>query len=273
MYSIGYLSAITDLSGYQIDWVATIKLSCVIAVGIFAVGAIFRAFLGRGSSLTRSVSAVLNILLIYVSAVMLYRYFPALHQLFNSLPFTTMTADHAVLWDVSHLPDLILYPAVLQMSILALLVNTLETFLPRGRSIITWYLYRTVTAMSALILYFGLYSAVNHFAPKIFDAWAETILIAFWGIILLIGLLKLIFSVLLSIFNPIIGACYAFFFSNLFGKQFTKAILTTIFMVLIIFYLNQFGLTQIIYSEVTLASYGPMSLILLIALYLFGKIL
>lgn len=273
MYSIRYLSAITDFSGYQIDWIETIKLSCVIAIGIFAVGAIFRAFLGRGSSLTRSVSAALNILLIYVCAAVLYQHLPTLHQLFNSLPFVTMSTDRMTMWNISLLPDLILYPAVLQMSVLALLVNILETFLPRGRNIITWYLYRTLTALGALILYFGLYSAINHIAPEIWGAWAEIILITFWGIILLIVLLKLLFSVLLSIFNPIIGACYTFFFSNLFGKQFTKAILTTIFMVLIISYLNQYGISQVVYSEMTLANYGSMSLILLVVLYLFGKFL
>ena len=94
-----------------------------------------------------------------------------------------------------------------------------------------------------------------------------------WGGILLIAVLKLILSAVLTVFNPILGACYAFFFSNLFGSQFSKAILTTVFSLLIIYALGQAGYAQVVFSDLSMWSYLPASLITILALYLFGKFL
>lgn len=273
MNSIFFLSSTLDITNLQIDWVTAVKLACILAAAIFAVGAILRAIFGRGSSLTRSISATLNILLIYLSAIILFYFFPALQTFLSRLPFITMTPEHFFIWGLSDLPELIFYPSLLQMALLALFVNALESFLPRGRNIISWYLYRTVTGLSAFGLYLGVCNLVDLFAPEIFGSWAKTILLCFWGAIFLIAVLKLLFSAFLTVINPLLGACYTFFFSNLFGKQFSKAILTTVFMVLIICYLNQAGFTQIVFSDFSLAAYGPTSLIMLIALYLFGKLL
>lgn len=273
MNSLVCLSAVLDSLDFQLEWGHAIKIACILALGIFAVGAILRALFGKGSSLTRSVSATLNILLIYLSAIILYYYFPSLRAAMDTLPFITLKPDHFFIWKLGDLPDLVFYPSILQMAVLALFVNALETFLPRGRNLITWYLFRTVTGLSALALYFGFFQLVNMFAPEIFGTWAKTILFVFWGIILLIAVLKLLLSAVLTVVNPILGACYTFFFSNLFGKQFSKAILTTVFVTLIVYYLNQTQLTQVAFSELSLATYGPTSLIILVALYLFGKFL
>lgn len=273
MNSILYLSSIINTNDLQIDWIAALKIAGLLALIIFAAGAILRAIFGRGSSLTRSVSATLNILLIYLTAIILYYYFPTLRSYLSTLPFITLTPDHFFIWGLADLPELIFYPAILQLAVLAFFVNMLESYLPQGKNLISWYLYRIITGLAAFALYIGFSYMVNSFAPEIFGTWAKTIILGFWGIILLIAVLKLLFSAVLTFINPVLGACYTFFFSSLFGKQFSKAILTTIFMVFLIHYLNQSGFTQFYFSDLSLVAYGPVSIILLIALYLFGKIL
>ncbi len=273
MNSIPFLSAVIGSGNPQIDWIVTLKIVCILALMIFAAGAILRAIFGRGSSLTRSVSATLNILLIYFTSIALYYFFPTLRVWFSTLPFITLTSDHLFIWGLSDLPDLVFYPAILQMAVLALFVNMLETYLPRGRNLISWYLYRVITGLCAFALYTGFSYLVNAYTPEIFGTWAKPIILGFWGIILFIAVLKLLLSAILTVINPILGACYAFFFHSLFGKQFSKAILTTVIMVFIVYYLNQTGYTQLVYSDISFATYGPTSLVLLIALYLFGKIL
>lgn len=273
MDSVSFLSAVIDSRNLQIDWIAALKIACILALIIFGAGAILRSIFGRGSSLTRSVSATLNILLIYLTSIVLYYYFPTLRAWFSTLPFITLTSDHLFIWGLSGLPDLIFYPAILQMAVLAFFVNMLETYLPRGRNLISWYLYRVITGLCAFALYTGFSYLVHSFAPEIFGTWSKPIILGFWGIILLVAVLKLLLSAILTVLNPILGACYAFFFHSLFGKQFSKAILTTVFMVLIVYYLNQTGYTQLVFSDLSMATYGPVSIIMLIALYLFGSIL
>ncbi len=268
-----FLSALADSPILELDLLTAIKIACIIGLAVFAVGAVIRAIFGRGSSLTRSVSATLNILLIYLSAIVLYYYFPALRSMLNTLPFITITPEHFFVWDISGISDSVFYPALLQMAVLAFFVNTLEAYLPRGKKILTWYLYRMVTGLGAFALYSGFGYLVTAIAPEIYGSWAKTIILGFWGLIILIALLKLILSAILTVVNPILGACYAFFFSSNMGKQFSKAILTTVFMVLIVYYLNQTAFTSVEFSSLSLAAYGPTSIIILIALYLFGRFL
>lgn len=273
MNSVAFFSSAMNGIDLPIDWISALKIAGILVFIIFAVGAILRAIFGRGSSLTRSISATLNILLIYLTAAILYYYFPALRVWLNALPFVTLTSDHFFIWGISGLPDLIFYPAILKLAVLAFFVNMLESYLPRGKTLISWYLYRVITGLGAFALYIGFSYVVNSFAPKIFGVWSKTIILGFWGVILLIAVLKLLFSAFLTVINPILGACYTFFFSSLFGKQFSKAILTTVFMIFIVYFLNRVGCTQVYFADLSLIAYGPISIILLIALYLFGRIL
>ena len=273
MNSIFFLSSPLNDFAHQIDWLTTLKIAGILALIIFAAGAILRAIFGKGSSLTRSISATLNILLIYATAIVLYCYFPSLRSWLDTLPFITLTPDHFFIWGLSGLPELIFYPAILRLAVLAFFVNMLEAYLPQGRNLVSWYLFRLITGLSAFALYIGFSYLVDSFAPDIFGTWAKAIILGFWGIILLIAVLKLLLSAVLAVINPILGACYAFFFTSLFGKQFSKAILTTVFMVFIVYYLNQTGFTQVFFGDLSLVTYGPVSIILLVVLYLFGRLL
>ena len=178
-----------------------------------------------------------------------------------------------MLWDIARLSRDPLCSALLRMALLAFLVNILESFLPEGNGIVSWYLWRFVTVLASLGLYTGICSAADTLAPQIFGSWAMYILIAVWAVILLSGVLKLVLSVVLTVVNPVIGVLYTFFFSNKVGKQFSKAILTTLIMVAVFYGLNELGMTQFAFSQFSPAAYGPTCLIAAVVLYLFGKLL
>lgn len=257
----------------DMDWSSVLQVVLVGAVLIFAVGAIFRAIFGKGSSINRAVSATLSILMVYLAAILLYLFAPDLIGDVNQLPFLTVSADKVQLWDIGSLSSELLYVSLVKMGILAILVNLLETFLPKGKKIITWYLWRCVTVIAALSLYVFICGLINTFVPQVFGEWAGYVLIACWAVILLVGILKVLLSIVLTVVNPIIGAIYTFFFSNIIGKQFTKSILTTLLMALIVAGLNNAGLTQFAFADFSLAAYGPTCVIVVVALYLFGKLL
>lgn len=265
------LPAVQELG--NIDWLTVLQTVLVFAVVIFAIGTVLRLIFGKGSSLTRSVSASLNILLIYLAAILLYVFVPALRTGLNELPFISVTQERFFLWAPGAMAEELLFPSLIRLALLAFLVNCLESFLPEGKKFGTWYLWRMVTVLVSLAAYLGVCWLVNAYAPEVFGSWAAWIIIGFWALILLTGILKALLSVILTVVNPVIGLLYTFFFSNLFGKQFSKSILTTVLMLGIFTGLERIGFTQFAFSEFSLASYGPACVIVVVVLYLFGKFL
>lgn len=257
----------------SIDWLGLIQTALILAVLVFALGTVLRFIFGRHSSLTRAVSAALNLVLIYLSAIGLTALLPELCGILNHLPFMTLTGDRFFLWDPLQLPSEILFPSALQLAILAFLVNVLETYLPEGEKFFHWYFWRCVTGLTALSIYIILCILIQRYEPRIFGDWAIYILIGFWSLILLTGISNLVLSVVLTAANPVIGILYTFFFSNVFGKQFGKSILTTLLMLVIASALPQLGIVHFAFSDFSLVSYGPMCVIMVIALYLFGRFL
>ena len=76
-----------------------------------------------------------------------------------------------------------------------------------------------------------------------------------------------------TIANPILGAIYAFFFSNKIGKQLTKAVLTTVILTVLVLLLCHFGFGIIPVGQAVLISYIPLLGLLLILWYLIGHTL
>lgn len=266
------MPAIQDLAG-DIDLLSYFQAAAVFVLVIFGVGAILRAVFGLGSDLTRAVSASLTVCLVYLATILLYVFVPELRAYLNHLPFMSVNQERLFLWDIYHLSREMLFGSLLKMAILAFLVNVLESFLPEGRKFITWYLWRCVTVLVALAGYILICMIVERCCPQLFGSWAMYVVLGYWALVLLTGLLKMLMTVVLTALNPVLGGLYAFFFSHAFGKQFSKAILTTLVMAGIVMALNKIGFTQFAFSQFTLAAYGPTCVLVIVVLYLFGKLL
>ena len=266
------LPQVQELAG-QIDWLTVLRTTLIFAVSAFAAGAVLRLIFGKQAKVTRAVSASLSILLIYLAAVLLYLFLPNYRAELASLPFITVDAQKLVLWQLSGLSEELLYGSMLRLAILAFLVNLLETLLPDGKKFVSWYLWRCLTALLSLALYRLVCGLAEQYVPELLTLWAKPIILGFWALILLSGILKVLLTVVLTVVNPIIGALYAFFFSNLLGRQFSKSILTTLILMGLIGGLNRLGFSQFAFSDFSLVSYGPACLILVLTLYLFGRFL
>lgn len=262
-----------DQAIHTIDWFAVLRTVLIFAVVVFAGGTVLRMIFGKGSNLNRAVSASVTILLIYLTSILIYLFLPEHRAELPALPFITVNDTRFILWQLSGLSDSLLYGSVLKLAVLAFLVNLLEVPMPEGKNFFTWYLWRMATVFAALVSYSILCGFLEKLLPSLFTEWAKPIVIGFWGVILLSGVLKLLLSVILTVMNPIIGALYTFFFSNLIGRQFSKSILTTLILVALVAALSQIGFVQFAFSDFSLAVYGPACGILVLTLYLFGKFL
>lgn len=255
----------------SIDWMAVLKTSAIIIAAFLILGGIFRLLFGKGSKTSRAVSACLSIGLVYLAAILLYVFVPELRSSVSQLPFITVTQDHFLLWDLRLLGEELLYPSLLRLALLAFLVNLLETILPEGKKFITWYLWRTVTVLASLAAYVGVNHLAAMFVPQIFGVWAKYIILGFWAVILLSGLMKGLLAVILTVVNPIIGAIYTFFFVSKLGSQCSKSILTTLLCAAVFALLNNAGINQFAFADFSLTAYGPICVVLVVMLYLFGR--
>lgn len=257
----------------QFDWITVVRTALMFAAVAFASGAVLRVFFGRQAQVTRAVSASLSILLIYLAAVLIYLFLPGYRSGMAGLPFVSVDEHRFLLWQLSELSEAALYGAILRLFLLAVLVNLLETVLPDGESFCKWYLWRCLTALTGFVLYCLLTGLAEQYAPQLFTQWAKPAVLGFWALILLSGVLKVLLTLILTVVHPVIGALYAFFFSNLLGRQFSKSILTTLILTGLVSALNRMGLSQFVFSRFSLLSYGPACLILIGTLYLFGRFL
>ena len=255
----------------SIDWVAAGKTALIIIAAFLILGGTFRLLFGKGSKLSRAVSAVLSIGLVYLSAILLYYFVPELRTSLSQLPFITVTADHFLLWDLKLLGESLLYPSLLQLALLAFLVNLLETVLPEGKNFFTWYLFRLVTVAGALAGFLTVSHLAGIFVPELFGSWAKYIILGFWAMILISALLKGLLALVLTVVNPIIGGIYTFFFVNKLGSQFSKSILTTLLSCGVLTLLGNAGLNQFAFADFSLAAYGPACAVVVVMLYLFGR--
>ena len=271
-----YLTSIlpqVQASVLQSDWFGLIRTALIFAAVAFAAGAVLRICFGKQARITRAVSASLSIVLIYLGSILLYLFLPDYRAELASLPFLTVDSQRFSLWQLSELSESLLYSSLLRLFLLAFLVNLLDTLLPQGDTFLSWYLWRCLTALTGFGLYRLACGLLGMYAPELLGSWAKTVTLSFWALILMSGIAKLLMTLVLTALNPIIGALYAFFFSSLVGRQFSKSILTTLILVGLLGALNRMGLFQFAFSDFSLLYYGPACLICLGTLYLFGRFL
>ena len=98
-------------------------------------------------------------------------------------------------------------------------------------------------------------------------------LCCWWVCFLLLGLLKLVLGIFLTVVNPILGGIYTFFFSNLIGRQVSKSVLSTAILCGVFYAMDHFNFLIIHISPAALPAYLPLLPGFLIIWYLLGHAL
>ena len=233
-----------------------------------------RLILGKRSSLNQSVSSAMGILFLYAASMILYTFRPLelLEQL-TPLPFMIFAGDQMLVITFQHSVFSVLCHELLSLIILAFLMNLLDTLIPRGKSIVTWYFLRFITLALAMALHVLVDWAFDTYLPEVLVTYAPMILLAVLLGTMLLGVLNLVLGALLAVVDPIIGALYTFFFSSIIGKQLTKAVMTSAIICVIIFLLGHSGYTLINITENALLTYIPFGFAMLVLWYLIGHML
>lgn len=268
---VGIIASASNYVPASVELRAIITLVLVLLVAALGVGIIARIFLGRQSNLNHTVSSAMGILAIYVITVVIYTFRPwSLEQLLSPLPFTAFWGDHLVIMPLRGTSFTTLSSHMLSLVILAFLVNVMDTVLPQGENIITWYLLRGITVVMAMLLHLLANWALNAYLPQVLVLYAPTILLMILITTLLIGIARIILGVVLTIASPIVGGIYTFFFASKVGIQLTKSVFSTAIICGVFYLMEYFGYTVISISQSALIAYGPLLVTLLILWYLLG---
>ncbi len=244
------------------------------AAASLILGIISRVVLGKRSSLSHSLSSVMGILYVYITTITLYIFKPwNLDILLSPLPFATFSDHYLILLPLTDLQLPTLCEELLSLIILAFLVNLIDTFMPLGENIFSWFLLRLITVLLCFALHLAASWAFHTYLPHNLLDYAPMILLALLTVMILSGVVTLILGLVISVSNPFLGAMYSFFFSNVIGKQLSKAFFTTAILCAILYLMGTLGLVVIIISPTALLTYIPLAIAMLVLWYLIGYLL
>lgn len=243
---------------------------------VLLLSSLGNALLGKDSPLSGAASSAVCILFVYVATVAVMTIGGELEQFrpyLSPLPFIKIEDSELRLFLFHTASSSEICSQVLSMVVLAFLVNLLDTVIPRGGNILTWFLFRCATVVLSILAHWAAINMVSPILPDVVLENAPMVLLGLLVVMLAVGSLKFFVGFALATVNPIIGGLYTFFFANIVGQQLSKAVLTTALLGALVYALNSIGLSTISVALPALSGYLPLLVILAAIWYLINKIL
>lgn len=245
----------------------------VAVIGMLILSLISRAIFGKKATLAHATSSAIAILGIYIITVVIISTNSKLDFILSPLPFVTISGEYMRIFNILNADMNAICTQVLNMVILAFLMNLLESWLPKGKKLLSWYAFRFLSVILAICLHYVVNLVLAAIVPAGFADIAPTVLTVILVAALLLGALKLLVGTALVFIDPLLGIFYTFFFSNLVGRQLTRAILTTAILTALVCFLNYLGVASVFIASAALIAYIPFLLIMLVLWYVVGHLM
>lgn len=265
-------SIIAFFTAQGLNFVALLKAAGVLLLGALLVSSILRFIFGKKTLVGHSISSSIAIIYIYVTSALILTLAPTLQRFVSPLPFVSFQNTAVAFFSFQSAPYTTVATQLLSMVILSFLVNLVDSCMPKGKNILTWFFFRCMTVILGMGLHFTVTWLFHRYLPAGIVVYAPIVLLAILLLMLLTGALKFIVGAILTTVNPLIAALYTFFFASLVGKQITKAVLTTGILTGIVYLLQDFGITGLHLLTSALVAYVPFLLLLLLVWYIINLI-
>ena len=249
-----------------------LKATGMLITALFVLALAGRFVFGKKSALLAAVSSAIGILFIYALTIVLGGLGEEFQKFIAPLPFVTIENETMVLFNFQA-DYTVVTTQILSMIILSFLMNLADRWLPTGKNVFVWILFRCLAVVLGLALHLIATGLLTTYLPEGLVTYEPVILLEILALMLLTGALKFLVGIILTSVNPLIAALYTFFFANIVGKQITKAILTTGIMAGIVWLLRELGIVAISIASAALAAYIPLIILLLVLWYVIGKLL
>ena len=246
-------------------------------VGLTLASSILLSFLGRmifgkKSSLPIATSSAIGILFVYALNIALHCAGVSFRSLTSPLPFLRLQGSTLALLPMGDLSYTVFCGELTGLILLGFLMNIIDRLFPRGKHLITWLFFRSLSVVLAQVGYIAVNFLLGKLLPEGFLLYAPVIILLLVLLMLLTGVLKFIVGLFLTTVNPLIAAFYTFFFANVVGKQVTRAILSASLITGLFYLLSALGITGVAIAAGALLAYIPVLILLLILWYLLNKL-
>lgn len=258
-------------AAFGLDLPSLLVAAGLLLIGSIILGAIGRFIFGKKSTFVNAVSSAIGIVFIYALNIVLRSAGAQFQQFITPLPFIAVSGDDLMFFTFQGADYTVICSELVNMLILAFLVNLIDTFIPRGKNLFTWLFFRVLTVLLAQIGHLAVIWLTSTYLPEGFLIYAPAILLCILLIMLLTGALKIVVGALISTVNPLIAALYTFFFANIIGKQVTKAVFTTAILTGLVYALEHLGVSTICIALGALTAYIPLVIILLVLWFIVLK--
>ena len=256
----------------DIDIYSIGKTALILLIGTILLGAVGRFAFGKRSTLNVAVSSAISIIFIYTASIILRSAGTQFNELLAPLPFVDFSNENMFFFSFQYSNYKLICSEILSMVVLALLVNLADGWMPKGKHIITWIIFRILTVVIGFFGHIIVVGLLANYLPNVIVTYAPVVLLALLILLILTGALKVVVGAFLTTVNPIIGGLYTFFFATIIGKQITKAVLTTAILTGLIVLLQYLGITAISIASAALIAYVPLLIILIIVWYIVYKV-
>lgn len=256
-----------------LDWTKYLEFIAILAGGMLIISVLGCLIFGKRSTLNDAVSSSIAIVFMYVANVAIFSAGLSWSNLLAPLPFIEFHGDHLTLFPILSSDFNTICSHVLDLIILAFVMNLLQTVLPKGKHLITWYFWRFVSLVLGFAALYVINILVDNFVPASVMLNAPMVLLIILVAALLLGALKLLVGGLLAFVDPLLAILYTFFFSTIVGKQLSKAILTTTLLTALVCLLDYLQIASVFIAAATLQAYIPLLIIALVLWYVIGHLL
>lgn len=262
-----------QLEALDFDWVQFAKAAIMLAAVNLLLSAVGHFVFGKRSGFNHAVSSAIGILFVYALTIVLSSIGAEFKRFIAPLPFINISGENLTVFSFVGADYTAVCHQALGMVILAFLANLIDGILPRGKHLFSWFFFRCLTVVLAMLLHVIVSQLITAYLPEGLVTYAPAILLVLLVVLLLVGALKFVVGALLISVNPLIAAFYTFFFASFVGKQLTKAVLTTAILSGLVYGLNCLGITAISIASAALVAYIPLLLMLLVVWYIANKLL
>lgn len=242
-------------------------------IGIIVVVGIFRLCFGKGSILNGAISSAIAIVSLYALNILIYSFGSKFTFLFEPLPFVSVSAEQLTVFPIMGASFELICAEVMNMMILAFLMNLLETWLPKGEKIWSWFCFRFLALSLALCLNYCISLLLNSVLQENALTAAPLVLLGIVLVAFALACLKMLIGGALTFINPLLGLFHSFFFKQDIGKQLMRAMVTTLLLTTLVYVLNYLSYTEIAIAAVAVVTYLPVILLGLALWYIISKFL
>lgn len=221
----------------------------IICAGFFLLAGLLRLIFGRRGTAVKAVYATLDILVLYCIIFVLHQSAPAVIPYLPALPFATFGNGFVALLPILETERLLLCIELIDLIILVFLFGLLEDLLPEGKHFFAWLMLRILCILAVYVMYNLVDWIFTAILPGFILAYAPVILLVLLAVFLAVTVFKWLIGLILGVTGgPVLGAIYTFFISNIIGKQFTKAALSSGIIMVLLYLANHYNLSEVTFG-------------------------